>query len=648
MPLVPEINSSDHLNYRPDIDGLRAIAVLFVVGFHALPKWISGGFIGVDIFFVISGFLISTIIYKKLAAGKFSYLEFYKKRIRRIFPALIVVIYTFIILGWFLLLSDEYLALGKHTIAAVSFISNFIFWSESGYFDVTAEAKPFLHLWSLAVEEQFYFLWPIFLVLAWKRKHLLIIISLLCFLSFILNVYLVDVDPTAAFYSPASRFWELMVGSVLALVMLRRVLFFERFGNYLSAIGLCFLVLSYILINKQTSFPGWWALLPTIGTAFILASGAKSWVNRRLLSNKILTWIGGISYSLYLWHWPLLSLAYLANDYAPLSSVTKLLLVLFAVFLSWLTTLKIERPIRFQNALQTSYLVGLFFLIGLFAAIIYANDGFLNRNINKDNEKNFINSYAKLHKFGLSKDYKENCDFYDWATGKNKGSIDEECTKHTVNKPLYLLWGDSHAQALSYGFKEAVGATIDLSQIATSGCKPELHTSKNNGANKAACIDSNKFAVQFIKDKRPQKVYVAQASEHELTDWEEISKFVKANNGELILIGPVPQWRPSLPALIAKELPTLPSNFKTGLDLEIIKTDALLIEKNIAGNYQYISLINSLCNEMGCLSTIDNGNKYNLLVLDYGHLTPSGSAYVANKIIFNRPHDAKSLLPPSK
>lgn len=636
MNFTSEINPTKHIEYRPDIDGLRAIAVLFVVGFHASPKWISGGFIGVDIFFVISGFLISTIIYKSLEAGTFSYLEFYKRRIRRIFPALILVVSTFIILSWFLLLSDEYIAISKHAIAAVSFISNFVFWSESGYFDIAAESKPFLHLWSLAIEEQFYFLWPIFLVLTWKKKWLFVIMSLLCFLSFGLNVYLVNTNPTAAFYSPASRFWELMIGSMLAFVMLRKILLFEKFSSYLSVLGLFILMISYILISKQNSFPGWWALLPTVGTAFILAAGATGWVNKTLLSNKILTWIGGISYPLYLWHWPILSVAYLANDYAPLSSVTKLLLILLAIFLSWLTTLKIEGPIRFHNSIQTSYLVVSFVLVGLFAGVIYINNGFVTRYINKNEKKNFINSYAKLHKFGLSTDYKENCDFYDWGTGRNKGRIDEECTRHTANKPVYLLWGDSHAQALSYGFREAVGTAVDLSQIATSGCKPELHASKNNGANKAACIDSNEYAVQFIKNKKPQRVYVAQASDHELTDWEEISKFVKANEGELILIGPVPQWRPSLPILIAKELPILPLKFNSGLDKTIFATNSFLKKKYGSSELKYVSLIDSLCDQTGCLSTINTDNTFNLLVLDYGHLTKSGSAYIANKLIFNK------------
>lgn len=179
-----------HPKYRPDIDGLRAIAILSVIGFHAFPFLVQGGFIGVDIFFVISGFLISTIIFGSLERGNFSFVEFYIRRINRIFPALLLVLITCFAFGWFVLLSDEYKQLGKHIAGGAGFISNFIFWNESGYFDNVAEAKPLLHLWSLGVEEQFYIIWPLLLWLAWKRHlNLLSIAIIVAVISFALNIY---------------------------------------------------------------------------------------------------------------------------------------------------------------------------------------------------------------------------------------------------------------------------------------------------------------------------------------------------------------------------------------------------------------------------------------------------------------------------
>jgi peptidoglycan/LPS O-acetylase OafA/YrhL len=218
--------SDKHLTkpkYRADIDGLRAIAVLSVVGFHAFPHLIRGGLIGVDIFFVISGFLISTIVFDSLDRKCFSFAEFYSRRIRRIFPALIVVLIASCAFGWFALLADEYKQLGKHIAAGAAFVSNFVFWNESGYFDNAAASKPLLHLWSLGVEEQFYLVWPLLLWVAWqKRFNLLIIAVLVAVISFALNAQGIGKDAVATFYSPQTRFWELMVGSMLAWLALHR------------------------------------------------------------------------------------------------------------------------------------------------------------------------------------------------------------------------------------------------------------------------------------------------------------------------------------------------------------------------------------------------------------------------------------------
>lgn len=208
-----------HPKYRPDIDGLRAVAILAVVLFHAFPGKMPGGFIGVDIFFVISGFLISTIIFSSLERDRFSLVEFYVRRIRRIFPALIVVLLTSLVVGWFTLFPDEYKQLGTHTAAGAAFIQNFILWRESGYFDNAAESKPLLHLWSLAVEEQFYIFWPLLLAFVWKRQwSFLKITAAIGLASFAANIYLMHRSPTAAFFLPISRFWELMVGGGLRIL----------------------------------------------------------------------------------------------------------------------------------------------------------------------------------------------------------------------------------------------------------------------------------------------------------------------------------------------------------------------------------------------------------------------------------------------
>ena len=211
--------AAGQLDYRPDIDGLRAIAVLGVIGFHAFPAWFRGGFVGVDVFFVISGYLISTILFAGIEQGSFRFSQFYMRRIRRIFPALIVVLLACVVAGWLVLFSFEYQALGKHVAGSAAFVSNFVLWNEAGYFDKVAATKPLLHIWSLGIEEQFYIVWPLLLYLVWKRKAAtLAFLLLLLIFSFTFNM--LSSDPTADFYSPLTRFWELMAGAVLAYLSL--------------------------------------------------------------------------------------------------------------------------------------------------------------------------------------------------------------------------------------------------------------------------------------------------------------------------------------------------------------------------------------------------------------------------------------------
>jgi peptidoglycan/LPS O-acetylase OafA/YrhL len=216
---IPQVSHTQSSGYRPDIDGLRAIAVLCVVGFHAFPNSVKGGFIGVDIFFVISGYLITSIIASDLQNETFSFSNFYRRRINRIFPALTLVLIASLLIGYFVLLPSELKNLGKQVAGGATFISNFLFWQESGYFDQAAETKPLLHLWSLAIEEQFYIIWPIALWLL--RNHAgrwLILVTTICLASFCLNLWLINSDPSATFYSPLTRFWELALGAMLALV----------------------------------------------------------------------------------------------------------------------------------------------------------------------------------------------------------------------------------------------------------------------------------------------------------------------------------------------------------------------------------------------------------------------------------------------
>jgi len=394
---------ANQLDYRPDIDGLRAIAVLAVIGFHAFPAWFRGGFVGVDVFFVISGYLISTILLTGMERGSFRFSQFYIRRISRIFPALIVVLLACMVAGWLVLFSIEYMALGKHVAGSAAFVSNFVLWNEAGYFDKAAATKPLLHIWSLGIEEQFYIIWPLLLYLTWKRKAATLTLLLLLFVvSFTFNVRSVHSNPATDFYSPLTRFWELMAGAVLAyLIVYRENLFgvflmlprpaLQMIGavaapgsialNVTSATGLLLIVAAILTINETKEFPGWWALLPVAGTYVLVASGPHTWINNKVLATRGLVAIGLISYPLYLWHWPLLSFTRIISGQTP-SPAAATLAILFSFALAWLTYLVIEKPLRFGKPapIKAAILFVAMGMIGSAGYVVYANRGFAFRN----------------------------------------------------------------------------------------------------------------------------------------------------------------------------------------------------------------------------------------------------------------------------
>ena len=474
-----------HPKYRADIDGLRAIAVLSVIGFHAFPSFFQGGFIGVDVFFVISGYLISMIIFDSLERNSFSFLDFYSRRIRRIFPALILVLVTVYVFGWFALLADEYQQLGKHIAGGAGFISNFLFLGESGYFDNAAETKPLLHLWSLAIEEQFYIVWPLLLWLAWKKRlNLLIITIAVGIISFVINLWMVRNNLSIAFYSPQTRFWELLMGSVLAYMTLHEKAILPTFQQWLyklfghmsykqaheidydtlrnvqSTIGFVLIALGVLVITKDRHFPGWWALLPTIGTVLIISAGKFAWINRVVLSSRILVWFGLISFPLYLWHWPLLSFMRIIESQVP-SIVMRVTAVAISIVLAWLTYRLIERPIRIgkQDKFKTIMLLTLMVVIGYIGYNTYKNNGFDFRSAT---QLKFLNEgdigHEEFHKYPLSKSYL--CTPANIEKEALLWNDSVRCLQSKQNEPVTLaLIGDSHAEHLFIGLAEQLTET---------------------------------------------------------------------------------------------------------------------------------------------------------------------------------------------
>ena len=507
--------------YRPDIDGLRAIAVISVVVFHAFPKLLKGGFIGVDIFFVISGFLISTIIFSSLERGTFFFFDFYLRRIRRIFPALITVLITCYVVGWFVLLSGEYKQLGKHIAAGAGFMSNFVLWNESGYFDTATETKPLLHLWSLGIEEQFYIIWPLLLWSAWKTKFsFLIIIVVLATLSFSLNLTQYHVDPVADFYSPQTRFWELLIGACLAYTNLNDLLFLKEIQTKIDAIlskiihknlcgpngttllnvksisGALLIAFSFVVITKEKYFPGVWVLLPTIGAIFIISAGTQGWVNRTILSHRVLVWFGLISFPLYLWHWPLLSFARIMESERP-NMWVRLAAIFLSIILAWLTNKLIEKPLRFglNMKIKSAFLIFSMLIIGGVGYDTYKLNGLsfryktLEDNINRFNwPKSQLASADCVNKFGQQ--------------------FNQYCSVSNINKTSEIvLLGDSNANHLYFGLNSAAKEKNVL-MLGRGACLPFVNLTTRIAEGELNCQDWVEPALQYIESTKTVKTVI--------------------------------------------------------------------------------------------------------------------------------------------
>jgi peptidoglycan/LPS O-acetylase OafA/YrhL len=494
------------IKYRPDIDGLRGIAVLSVVGFHAFG--VTGGYIGVDIFFVISGFLITTILLTNLEKNNFSLLDFYYRRVKRIFPALILVLLFCIIFGWFTLYPDEYKHLAQHTLGSIGFVSNFILWNESGYFDIEAEKKLLLHLWSLSIEEQFYLLWPFLIWLLWQfRRYLLIIILFTLLCSFLLNIWFVNKDIVTVFYSPVTRMWELIIGGVLAYLTLFNKKITNLFvlnSNIISITGILILAACISFYHKNLIFPGWWALLPILGTSLLIISGPTTVIGEKLLSNTVLVWFGLISYPLYLWHWPLLTFAKILTE--DLKSI-KILIVVVAILLSYLTYKFVEKPIRAKTNSRKIiiFLIINFIIIGLISLYITMNNGVESRIDD-------MNSQGQTAKYQAQIKWPESYNRDD-ACSKVFGG-DQYCLIHNINlPPTDALIGDSHANHFYFGLSHYLAQRgRNLLFLGAGGCAPFFdidRVSKPSEANFDCYQRTNKLYIDILNNKNIKTVFIS-------------------------------------------------------------------------------------------------------------------------------------------
>jgi peptidoglycan/LPS O-acetylase OafA/YrhL len=510
--------------YRRDIDGLRAIAIVSVVGFHAFPEYPNGGFAGVDIFFVISGYLISGILMNELQAERFSILGFYARRCRRILPALIVLLAAVLVAGWFLLSPIEYAETGQEVLAAAVFASNMLMLQQIGYFDINATAKPLLHLWSLGIEEQFYLIWPLLLGVAHGRRwNLGAVIGILLLASFGSMLWF----PAAqAFYLLPARFWELLLGGALAYLeryqpgridgLLRRGLWASaarRLPDLKGAVAMLLLVWAGIALGDDLHFPDWRALAPTVATVLLISAGGGGWINRRILSSSPAVFFGRISFPLYLWHWPLLSFAHIIlGETAPVE--TRAVLMILATVLAWLTWRLVEQPVQRHlpntmvkstgraGAVIVAASASALIVVGAFAGAVKYSDGIESwipeamREIDRINHTLSYTDYAA--KMGL------------WTNGCHPvpAGWDGWCVSNNAAKASFAILGDSHALHYIPGLVNQHTASDGWLDISYPGCPPVLNIDVEGKPGNGHCDRINVGAQAMLKSRSDIKTVI--------------------------------------------------------------------------------------------------------------------------------------------
>lgn len=629
------------LKYRADIDGLRAVAVLSVLAFHIRLRGVQGGFVGVDVFFVISGYLISSIVFSEIAESRYSVIGFYERRIRRIFPALFAMLAVLSVFAVIYLLPAELVAYGKSMLAATASASNFYFWQHSGYFD-SPTSYPLLHTWSLAVEEQFYILFPLFLLLVRKlfpTRLRLSVIALFC-VSLVASALVISRSREAAFYMPYTRAWELLLGTILSLGMFPRLQAWQR--NLVTFGGIGLIAFSILFYTERTLFPGLSALAPCVGSALIIGAGESgSSLVGKILSWRPIVFIGLISYSLYLWHWPVIVLqqmgvfvgasaitshrvAALLTEHR-LDMIVEVLLSLVLGILSWRF---VERPFR-SGKLRLSgpplfALAGavMIILMGFSSLTVFAK-GFKGRfpadalevaSIHHDSEEIvrtgcFITSDYHFEKYNYNL-----CLHKDDSGEKNN----------------YLLLGDSHSAMLWSALSSSL-PNANVMQASTFDCAPLLHAEPHPDCEKMIAY----IFQSYLPSHQIQGLFmVGRWSEKQLPELTATIAWARQHNISVTVFGPVPEYDGPLPRLLAYSSAWNKPNFARQHRVDRIAAIDAKMQSLAASvwHVRYISLYQEICVVDSCAEYADGEHRIPIMD-DDNHLNQFGANLVVRRLV---------------
>ena len=620
------------LNYKPEIDCLRAIAVLLIILFHFEILMIGGGFIGVDIFFVISGYLITNLVIKDIINNKFSFIEFYTRRIRRIIPALYSTIFVTIILCYFILSPDHFNRLGKSGISAVTAYSNFFFWYESGYFDFDKYFKPLLHTWSLSVELQFYLVWPILTFLIFKLfKNKTKIFILLIVLSSLFLSTIYSGRTTGYFYFTLFRLFEFGIGSIIYLIKNDIKI---KYNDPFFFTGFVIIILSAFGFSEKSIFPGISALAPCVGTSLILITGEKLIFFKKIFINNFLIFFGKISYSLYLIHWPLIVL-YKYIKLEPLQNIDKILLFFVTIIISIFTYKFIESPFRKKinntHVISTKKMI-LILILGLSSIILISNYLVSTNKFLKLSEK----------KQTVIKTFKEEIKFLENFEKEANTRINNKNYFKDHNKPIkVLVWGDSHA-----------GDFYNVLKLHNEFSKLDLEFLSYDYFYCFRDKNFNEKIIQFIKDNyisinnceekiksyhlgyeilTKSDIIILSSRWSKKIDFYKIAKFIKNySSNEIIIVGRKPRFF-HIPTLYIKSNSDLNYLAYLNRDKEIKNINNEIKKKSEKNNLIYYNIEDLICANKKCTVM----NQGHLLVTDEDHWSYQGLMFYGKKLIEN-------------
>lgn len=636
------------MKYRPEIDGLRTVAVVPVVLFHAGIAPFTGGFVGVDVFFVISGYLISRIILDEASAGRFSILRFYERRARRILPALFLVMLCCLPLAWRLMNGPQIRDFGQSLVATALFASNVLFWKESGYFEQAAELKPLLHTWSLAVEEQFYLIYPLAAVLLVRCRVGIMrgLLGLAIVASLVLAQVGTSAFPAANFYLLPSRIWELLAGALCSALPAPAP---GRRNDLLGGLGLVLIAVPVFAYGRFTPFPGLSAVPPVLGTALVLRHAVRGTLAARLLSWRVFVGIGLVSYSFYLWHQPVFAFARLAARGHP-PAWQMLLLSALSLGLAWGTWRFVETPFRQGRVAVFARRRGVFAtsLVGL---VIAAGAGAVLAKTDLPklrHDRALVGALADVTNVYQTFDYNAvvrngTCHSVDEAALRGNGCLDLRA--HNL-----ILWGDSYAAALYSGLaarRDADHPDWGVTQLTDGNGPPFWRDDRRIDGGARTLTEANDLRLRIAQEIRPEVIVLGwftigpgayATPEDTATALAATIARIRAAlpQTRIAVVGPVPFWQGTLLdrvmdyAYLRRE--PAPNYIDTGLSAVEFRWDAELQARDWGPGVTYLSAMAELCRPDGACLAHASDDPADLSTIDWGHLTRSGSTFLIGRL----------------